>query len=79
MSRSQFPIFYCTDPLCQELVLVHDLNFTITNSIITGASTDEISLRPSADSDVGNSFKYSFSELSGTGQRFAKTLAFPNF
>lgn len=71
--------FYCTDPLCQELVLVHDLNFTITNSIITGASTDEISLRPFADTDVGNSFKYSFSNCLVRVKDLLKPLAFPNF
>lgn len=71
--------FYCTDPLCQELVLIHDLDFTITNSIITGASTDEIALNPSDAADVGNRFKYSFSHCLVRVKDLLKPVAFPDF
>lgn len=71
--------YLCTDPLCLGLVLVNALDFQINNSIITGASEDEIALLPSATSDIGTLFNYRFSHCLVRVKDLIKADAFPQF
>lgn len=71
--------YYCTDPLCQGALYINDLDFTITNSIITGASSDEIALLPSDSGDLGTRFKYAFSNCVVRVKDLLKPKSFPAF
>ena len=69
----------CSDPLCQELVLVAPLEATFDNCIITGNEQDEISLFDVTGGDGTVPFNYQLDHCAVTVSELIEEEQFVNF
>jgi len=69
----------CSDPLCQEIVLVAPLNANFNNCIITGNELDEISLFDITNGDGSVPFNYQLDNCAVTVSELIEDDQFPNF
>lgn len=69
----------CSDPLCQESILVAPLEAAFNNCIITGNELDEISIFDITDGDGSIPFNYQLGSCAVTISELLEEDQFPNF
>ena len=79
-SAVRFDNFRCTDPpLCQEVVLINELNVSFDNCIFAGNETDEIFPFDWTDGAEPDLFNYNFRNCAVTVEDILEPDQFPNF